>query len=130
MGGYHPVTLFRKYKPTKEYQELIKQMQNVINIFTAPWTSPGHTSCLTTQYHFTGKDHSFWQSISIWVLFVSLLSVPQVCLHNQVSMEPCTGERGKAKQNKIQNWPREPGNCTLPWFVWEMIKNQKPMATL
>ena len=68
--------------------------------------------------------------LNLGVLFVSLLSLPQVCLRNQVSMEPCTGERGKAKQNKIQNWPREPGNCTLPWFVWEIIKNQKPMATL
>lgn len=40
--------------------------------------------------------------LNLGVLFVSLISAPQIYLHNQVSMESCTGERGKAKQNKIR----------------------------
>lgn len=138
MGGYHPVTLSGKYKLTKDYQELIKQMQNVINMFTASlytylvdvnisWTHilPYYIMPLYWKGPFFLTKH-----LNLGVLIVSLLSVPQVCLHNQVSMEPCTGERGNTKQNKIQNWPKEPGNCTWPWFGWEIIKNQKSMATL
>ena len=108
MGDYHPVTLFGKYKLTKDYQELIKQMQNVINMFTASlytylvdvnisWTHilPYYTMPLYWKGPFFLTKH-----LNLGVLFVSLLSVPQVCLHNQVSMEPCTGERkDKTKQN-------------------------------
>ena len=31
--GLHPATLFERHKITKEYQVLIKQMQNIINMF-------------------------------------------------------------------------------------------------
>jgi len=40
------------------------------------------------------------ENLGLGVLFVRPVSAPPVCVHTPVSMEPCTGERGKAKQNK------------------------------